>query len=152
MSGMNPHFSIKIILIHRSSFNWFLESIQLNRFNMKRLFCIYILFFCLNNIGFSQMWNGVDTLFGNEWIQYDQQYFKMLIPEDGLFRIDKQALETAGVPVNEVSSAQFKVYFMGEEVPIGYSGLFGILWKEKSFSVRLSFICQSRGRYVEHKI
>lgn len=85
---------------------------------MKRIFILTILFFGLNNLGFSQMWNGVDTLFGNEWIQYDQQYYKMLVAEDGVYRVNKSTLEDAGVPLNNIDGTEFQVLYMGQEVPV----------------------------------
>ena len=97
----------------------FIDSTQTkNRIMMKRFFSISIVFFYFSTLSFAQMWNGIDTLFGNEWIDYDQQYFKMLVAEDGIYRVDKQTLEDAGVPLNSVTGAQLRVYHLGEEVPI----------------------------------
>ena len=33
----------------------------------------------------NQMWNGADTLYGNEWIRYDQQCSKIMVAEDGIY-------------------------------------------------------------------
>jgi peptidase C25-like protein len=65
-----------------------------------------------------QMWNGTDTLFGNEWIDYDQSYFKIMVSEDGMYRLSKSALESAGVPANSISGARYQLFHMGEEVPV----------------------------------
>lgn len=66
----------------------------------------------------AQMWNGVDTLYGNEWINYNQSYFKIKVAEDGMHRLSKSALESAGVPINSINASQFQLFHMGEEVAI----------------------------------
>ncbi|MFT5169043.1 MAG: hypothetical protein ACI8P3_004290, partial [Saprospiraceae bacterium] len=66
----------------------------------------------------AQMWNGTDTLYGNEWIDYDQSYFKVLVAEDGMYRLSKSALESAGVPTNSINGARFQLFHMGQEVPV----------------------------------
>ena len=67
---------------------------------------------------FAQMWNGVDTLYGNEWIDYDQSYFKIMVAEDGLYRVDYQTLLDEGVPVSFLQGNQLRIFHMGEEQPI----------------------------------
>ncbi len=66
----------------------------------------------------AQMWNGADTLYGNEWIRYDQAYYKFLIANDGLYRISGQALAAAGVPVANIQAAQYQLFAEGREVPV----------------------------------
>ena len=77
------------------------------------LFCLFI-----TVSSFSQMWNGVDTLYGNEWIEYDQSHYKIMIAEDGLYRISYQALIDQGLPVSTLEGNQLKLYYMGIEQPI----------------------------------
>ncbi|MFK7946480.1 MAG: C25 family cysteine peptidase [Saprospiraceae bacterium] len=45
----------------------------------------------------AQMITGNDTLYGNEWINYNQAYFKIKVAEDGMYRLDYNALNNAGV-------------------------------------------------------
>ena len=66
----------------------------------------------------AQMWNGTDSLYGNEWINYDQSYYKVAVTEDGMHRLSRSALEAAGLPMNNVTGEQLKVYYMGEEIPV----------------------------------
>ncbi len=61
----------------------------------------------------AQMPNGK---FGNEWIRYDQPYFKILVAQDGMYRISFQTLATRGVDVNALSRVQ--LYCWGEQVPL----------------------------------
>ncbi len=66
----------------------------------------------------AQMWNGTDTLFGNEWIRYGQPYFKILVANDGIYRIPQATLAAQGIPLSTVAGAQFQLYRLGEEVPL----------------------------------
>jgi hypothetical protein len=43
------------------------------------------------------MINGTDTLYGNEWIDYTQSYFKIKIAEDGMHRLSYNDLNNAGI-------------------------------------------------------
>ncbi len=84
--------------------------------------------FCMACTGLAaQMWNGTDTLYGNEWIRYGRPYFKMLIANDGIYRIPHSTLVAQGIPLNEVSGAQFQLFWMGREAPLFVSteGLLG---------------------------
>lgn len=75
----------------------------------------------------AQMWNGTDTVFGNEWIRYGQSYFKILVANDGIYRIPYSTLAEQGVPVENVAGAQFQLFHLGEEVPLYTTteGIFG---------------------------
>ncbi|MEM9921325.1 MAG: C25 family cysteine peptidase, partial [Bacteroidota bacterium] len=70
---------------------------------------------CLANKLNAQMSNG---LYGNEWIQFDQSYYKVKVSEDGIYRINQSALSAAGLPVANLRGDQFRLYVMGQEVPI----------------------------------
>ena len=63
------------------------------------------------------MYNGQDTLFGNEWIEDDQKYFKIKVWEDGIYRIQADMLLAAGVP-NSIEGIQFQLFYLGEQQPI----------------------------------
>ena len=93
---------------------------------MKKFYFI-VLLCCFGYSLSAQMWNGTDTLFGNEWINYDQSYFKIMVAEDGIYRIPKNTLESAGVPIGAVSGEQFQIFRLGEEIPLYVStnGAFG---------------------------
>lgn len=65
----------------------------------------------------SQIINGLDTLLGNEWINFDQSYFKLKIGQDGIYRISNQSLSDAGIP-NSVTGQQFQLWHNGEQVSI----------------------------------
>jgi hypothetical protein len=76
---------------------------------------------------YAQMWNGQDTLYGNEWIRYNQSYFRIKITEDGIYRLDYTALQAAGFPVGNVPAADWQLFRNGVPEPVFTStdGLFG---------------------------
>lgn len=56
--------------------------------------------------------------FGNEWIQYDQTYYKFLIIEDGFYRINYDVLNAAGFPLGSINGNQLQVFNRGIEIPV----------------------------------
>jgi hypothetical protein len=76
----------------------------------------------------AQMQIDGDTLYGNEWINYDQSYYKITITEDGFYKLGYQELVDAGVFSGpNVQGANFQLFHHGKEVPIQVSeqGTFG---------------------------
>ncbi|HYV95785.1 MAG TPA: C25 family cysteine peptidase [Chitinophagales bacterium] len=65
-------------------------------------------------------------LYGNEWINYSQTYFKFRILQDGLYRIPYSTLQNFGVPVNSINGSNIQIFGRGQEVPI-YVTASGIL-------------------------
>jgi hypothetical protein len=94
---------------------------------MKKLIYALFLVFCLQSVVHGQIINGQDTMYGNEWIDFDKSYYKLSLSEDGIYRLATSDLEQAGFPVNSVSGAQLQLYLFGEETQIYTStnGLFG---------------------------
>lgn len=78
-------------------------------------FCSLILF---STTAFAQMWNGRDTLYGNEWIRESQSYFKFKVAEDGVYRIGYDALTAAGIPVAQIEGSRYQLFRLGEETPL----------------------------------
>ncbi len=66
----------------------------------------------------AQMWNGQDTLYGNEWIDFSKTYYKIKVAEDGIYRIDYQTLITAGFPAGSVPANRFRLYRYGVQEPV----------------------------------
>jgi hypothetical protein len=83
---------------------------------MKTCLCAFFLLFSLSVS--AQMWNGTDTLYGNEWIDYSKTYYKIRTAQDGIYRISRQALSDAGIPVADVPAAQFRLYRFGKQEPV----------------------------------
>ena len=85
---------------------------------MKRYLLSIILALIFVGIGYGQMWNGVDSLYGNEWIDFDKDYYKFTVSEDGIYRISRSALEQSGFPINTQPGSALRLYAFGEQVPL----------------------------------
>ncbi len=81
----------------------------------KKLLPFFLLF---SIVAQAQMWNGTDTLYGNEWIDFSKTYYKIKVAEDGIYRISYQALVSAGVPVGSTDASQFRLYRYGKQEPV----------------------------------
>lgn len=66
----------------------------------------------------AQMINGTDTLYGNEWIDYDKTYYEIKLAEDGVYKITFDELESMGFPVNQTTGANIQMFYMGEQYPL----------------------------------
>lgn len=66
--------------------------------------------------------------FNNEWINYNQRYFKIPIFKTGLYKVTYQTLQQAGLPLSTIQPDNFQVYQKGVELPIyfedGNDGVF----------------------------
>ncbi|NET34579.1 MAG: hypothetical protein F6K19_21555, partial [Cyanothece sp. SIO1E1] len=112
---------------------------------MRKLLNLLVLL-TLSGPAFSQMLVGTDTLYGNEWINYDQSYYKIPVSKDGLYRLNAETLQQAGIVLSELSGDRLRLYHMGQEVPIHISstgsiatGDYLLFWGE-----------QNRGEFDTH--
>lgn len=68
------------------------------------------------------------TPFGNEWINYSQQYYTIKVHERGLYRISYSTLQNAGMPLGSFDPRSFQMFYRGQEQAIivrnEQSGLF----------------------------
>jgi hypothetical protein len=71
---------------------------------------------------------GVSSLFsqpfGNEWINYNQTYFKIKVTADGMYRIPYTTLNAAIPNLSTINPQNFAMYHNGEEVPLFVSSIF----------------------------
>ncbi len=81
-------------------------------------------------VGQMKQENG-DVLYGHEWIDFDQTYFKIKLAEDGIYRIGYDELIAAGVPMNTLAGDQLQLIAFGKEVPIYTSS--GNTWTSTDF-------------------
>lgn len=65
--------------------------------------------------------------YGNEWINHDLKYYKFKLVNEGLYRIPKSALLSAGISESEISGSRARLFKLGQEVPVFVSteSLFG---------------------------
>jgi Peptidase family C25 len=82
------------------------------------LLCFALLGVC-NSVS-AQMIIGQDTLYGNEWINYSQKYYKISSTAQGMVRITYSEL-VAALGNNDVqgrNGSDFRMFYMGKEIPI----------------------------------
>ena len=81
---------------------------------------IWISLLLLGSLTFlhAQMPRGNDILYGNEWINYDQAYYKIPVAEDGVYHISFELLQQSGFPVTKVEGRQYQLWHLGEEMPL----------------------------------
>jgi hypothetical protein len=60
--------------------------------------------------------------FGNEWINYNQSYYKIKIVENGVYRISFQTLNDNGVPLGTINPKNFQLFAKGKEVAMYIKG------------------------------
>ncbi|HZV70014.1 MAG TPA: C25 family cysteine peptidase [Saprospiraceae bacterium] len=92
-----------------------------------RTFFTLLLLFISLQVSFGQMVEGQDTLVGNEWIRYNQKYYKFSLAQDGVKRISEGDLQVAGIPNSFYTGASVRIYNKGKQVPLFVStdGQFG---------------------------
>ena len=61
-------------------------------------------------------------VFGNEWINSSQSYYKIPIAEDGIFQLTKSFLDQNGVPTSSIKKEQYQIWFRGEQIAINVTG------------------------------
>lgn len=59
----------------------------------------------------------------NSWINYNQQYFKIQVVRDGMYRIYKSDLISADIPANIINADHLQIFHNGEEQYIYISGV-----------------------------
>ncbi len=77
------------------------------------VFCFFVLW---PNTAKAQMWNGQDTLYGHEWIDYDKSWYTFGLSRDGWYRIPYEALQNI-LPTN-LPAANIQLYHLGRPVKI----------------------------------
>ncbi len=67
--------------------------------------------------------------YGNEWINYNQTYYKIKVAQDGIYRLPYQTLVNSGFPADEIDPRRIQIFYEGEEQYIyvhseGTTGIF----------------------------
>ncbi|WP_428666393.1 C25 family cysteine peptidase [Runella sp.] len=73
------------------------------------------------------------TIYGNEWINYQQTYFKIPIAQKGLYKISTAELRQAGFPVATTNPASLQLFFRGEEQAIFVQGESDGKWDDADY-------------------
>lgn len=89
---------------------------EVNSLNMKvvktTLFVLVLSVLTLKS--YTQILVDGDSLFGNEWIDYDLSYHKVKLTEDGIYRLTYEALQDANIPVDQIPAADYQLYRLGQ--------------------------------------
>lgn len=60
--------------------------------------------------------------YGNEWINYSQQYYKIKITQSGIYRIDSTTLASAGIDLSTIDPHHFQLFNKGIQQNIFIQG------------------------------
>ncbi|MCB0686183.1 MAG: hypothetical protein KDC53_06650, partial [Saprospiraceae bacterium] len=87
-------------------------------------------FFLSIVISYGQIVRNGETLYGNEWINYDQSYLKIKVGQDGIYQITGQQLADAGFPISQIDATEYQLIWLGLEQRIWTSKSSGSLSAE----------------------
>jgi hypothetical protein len=59
---------------------------------------------------------------GNEWINFSRPYYRVLVGKDGIYRMDYNALQAAGIPVGAVDPRTLQLFHRGTEQSLYIAG------------------------------
>lgn len=69
----------------------------------------------------------------NEWINYNQQYFKVKIAQEGVYKLTYADLQNAGFDLHSVDARNIQLFARGEEIPIYIEGENDGIFNEDDF-------------------
>lgn len=93
---------------------------------MKRIYLLFLLLSVLST-------GLVAQPFGNEWINYDQQYYRFPIYNTGVYRISSASLLEAIPALNGIDPRSLQIFARGEEQAIHVQGESDGTWDEGDF-------------------
>ncbi len=69
---------------------------------------------CLAHQVQSQPFEAVEA----DWFDADQEWFQLVVDQDGVYEVDVQHLVNSGFPADQVDASSLQMYHRGEEIPI----------------------------------
>jgi len=81
------------------------------------LFSILILAFFGASVK-AQMQVGQSLLYGNEWVKQDQQYVKVKIAEEGIYKLTGANIQALGINITSIKGNQWQLFHNGQEQPL----------------------------------
>ncbi|MCB0402523.1 MAG: hypothetical protein KDD41_10600 [Flavobacteriales bacterium] len=81
-------------------------------------FCKYFLLFLFS----ADLMFAYAQPYGNEWINYSQQYYKFKVAETGIYRLDSATLAASGIPVGSIDPRNMQIFARGQEIPLYVNG------------------------------
>jgi hypothetical protein len=71
--------------------------------------------------------------FGNEWINYSQQYYKIPVTQKGIHRITYTDLSNAGIPADRIDPRRIQLFYHGTEQAIVINGEADAIFHQNDF-------------------
>jgi hypothetical protein len=65
---------------------------------------------------------GTSQPYGSEWIDFNKQYYKVSLSQDGIYRLSYTDLTNAGVPINSIDPRRLQLFYKGNEQAIFVQG------------------------------
>ncbi len=66
----------------------------------------------------SQMNIDGNIVFGNEWIDFDRDYYKMTLSEDGVYRVYGSDLSENGIDLSQFQAEELQLVHWGKQIPM----------------------------------
>ncbi len=85
-------------------------------FRNTRLVAGVCLLFCFLGAWFQGFGQGYDYF--NQWYRFDQNYIRLLVEEDGMYRISAADLQAGGVDISGLVPENIQVFYRGKEQKI----------------------------------
>ncbi len=60
--------------------------------------------------------------YGNEWIEFNKEYYNFDVAVDGVYQIDSTTLANAGIPLSALDPRTIQIFGRGEQIPIYIEG------------------------------
>lgn len=82
---------------------------------------------------FAQMPSATgEVLYGQEWIDYDRDYLKVSVIEDGIYRISPEQMAVAGMELAASNADKWTLHYKGQAVPIEVTNQGIVFYGEKN--------------------
>lgn len=76
---------------------------------MKKLYLILLFLFFACGV-FSQNYD-----YGNQWVNFNQQYFKIKLGSEGIYHLDAGLMNSSGININSIDCRNFQIFIKGQE-------------------------------------
>ncbi|WP_299454188.1 C25 family cysteine peptidase [uncultured Microscilla sp.] len=83
------------------------------KFNHTKYYYLFLLALMILGVG-----NVQAQTYGNEWINYSQQYYKIPVVKKGVYKISYAQLQSAGIPIASVKPKNLQIFHRGKEQAI----------------------------------
>lgn len=93
----------------------------MNKHIFSFLFVVGLLFSFSNQAKAQLFFPPADYNQYMDWIDYNKVYYKVIVNEDGIYRMDFQELVDAGIPIS-INPRRLQMYYHGQEIPIRVIG------------------------------